>query len=1235
MINHRPVYALCTSKLHMPNVLESASAFIKEAESRGYAVMVFNASLESGKVHQANCSSVFQLIPFAAVDLIVCMPDAINDEAVLQSIMEQAKVHRIPVMAYDGVIDGVSSVCSQNQTAAASLMTHVFQKHGCHRVNLLTGSRGDYCSEKLVMSYRSILQQYHIDFEDERVGYGSDSEAAVQAAVRQFLKYDTPEAILCGDNAAAYSVCSVLRRNGLRVPEDIIVIGLQGAAAEQYCSPDLTSCQVDVRQMGSAAVDMAELIADGGNADDCVEIQPLLHISESCGCCATEQKDQSDIVFALHRKVQMLMEQESSVYGFLEPIMHQKQPTAIDFQNAFAGYLPKRSCLCLRDNLSPDLKPEKLMQFSDENELMSVLTNNGKERQFSIVQRAKLIPDLENILDAGNTIFVNAVFLQNEIYGYYVYYGNQLEEEFFRLPGFLHTISAVMATSLITTRLRNLNEKLVAARIRDPLTGMLNIQGILKVLSDRLQAEKHDGERLIVVVIGLNRLHQINSIFGREEGDQALLSLAGAINDSIDSDAVSGRVGGDEFLIAFFSSTVRMNTAEALISVLKKRLMSYNQVSGKSYSLDISIGKVQGTINGHIGLESLIQEAVAAKDAQKKDQGASAAQPIQEQNAERIDQILKKNQLVYHFQPIVNSKNGQIYAYEALMRTSGEPRISPLAILNYASATNRLYEIEYLTYFNVLQYIRNHYAIFEGKRVFINSIPGHFLTESDYQQICSEYGDILSKLVVEFTEQAETEGEELTMVQRRCMENHMEIAVDDYGTGYSNISNLLRYSPNYVKIDRSLISNIQEEPKKQHFVVNIIDFAHANGFMALAEGVETMEEMRAVIRFGVDLIQGNFTSLPASAPVSEIESRTAAQIAKFSATASKQAIRKTYILSGEASVSLPQLDAEHYTDLFVSQPSLEIVGDFNQTSGIRIKIKDDNDCVITLYNVHLGSAQQTSLPAIILGRNSKVTLKFQGDNRMDAGGIQVPESSTLQLTGNGNLSIRVDDTKSYAIGNDSDFAAGNIYIDLSGCLNIISNGSDCIGIGCGIGKNKIISITGTKLFFEMSGKHGVGIGVMDGETDISLAGCSLNFNTRIASSVSIGSGEGTPRILCNTVCAAFHNSGNEIFCIGSSAGGGELTLRDSNVAAELMGQKILVVGSGNDAPNISLRQCDINIQAEGTSALDLGSYTDDAKLALIDTNAEITIKSANAKHFAAVPGERIISGGIHKVNINE
>lgn len=93
--------------------------------------------------------------------------------------------------------------------------------------------------------------------------------------------------------------------------------------------------------------------------------------------------------------------------------------------------------------------------------------------------------------------------------------------------------------------------------------------------------------------------------------------------------------------------------------------------------------------------------------------------------------------------------------------------------------------------------------------------------------------------------------------------------------------NLLRYMPNYVKVDRMLLTGIQDNPQKQHFVKDIVIFAHENHFQVLAEGVETSQELETVIRLGVDLIQGYYTAKPNPEILTSIDRKVQEEICRY------------------------------------------------------------------------------------------------------------------------------------------------------------------------------------------------------------------------------------------------------------------------------------------------------------------------------------------------------------------
>ena len=105
--------------------------------------------------------------------------------------------------------------------------------------------------------------------------------------------------------------------------------------------------------------------------------------------------------------------------------------------------------------------------------------------------------------------------------------------------------------------------------------------------------------------------------------------------------------------------------------------------------------------------------------------------------------VLNKQLLTYHFQPIVDAVTGEIYAYEALMRTSGGVDISPLVLLQAAAKYKKLYDLEKMTLFGIMDYYVEHFDKFKGRRLFINSIPGHFLNDDDFKLFTDKYKDYI------------------------------------------------------------------------------------------------------------------------------------------------------------------------------------------------------------------------------------------------------------------------------------------------------------------------------------------------------------------------------------------------------------------------------------------------------------------------------------------------------------
>ena len=330
-------------------------------------------------------------------------------------------------------------------------------------------------------------------------------------------------------------------------------------------------------------------------------------------------------------------------------------------------------------------------------------------------------------------------------------------------------------------------------------------------------------------------------------------------------------------------------------------------------------------------------------------------------NALLFTRIVQENLLTYYLQPIVETQTGEIVAYEALMRTIGDIRMTPSQILKRAAGQNNLYAIEKLTLFNTMKLLSDNQQIFENKKLFINCMPNALLTDEDFNELYLTYGELIEKTVIEIVEEGSASPEDIETLKKRCGFSHAQLAIDDYGTGYSNTSNLLNYSPDFIKIDRSLISDIQNDLKKQQLVTSVIEFCQENQLQSLAEGVETVQEMKTVIRLGVDLIQGYYTSKPKPLFLNSIASDIKDEIIKTNLEIRPDGVKKIYAARNDQELDLLKLALEKYTDIHVYQSKLTIVGDPDKPVKMNISIMDNHSCDLTLKNVNITSGNRSPL----------------------------------------------------------------------------------------------------------------------------------------------------------------------------------------------------------------------------------------------------------------------------------
>ena len=231
-------------------------------------------------------------------------------------------------------------------------------------------------------------------------------------------------------------------------------------------------------------------------------------------------------------------------------------------------------------------------------------------------------------------------------------------------------------------------------------------------------------------------------------------------------------------------------------------------------------------------------------------------------------QMLRENSADYHFQPIFSAHTGRVAAYEALMRVKMQLLNSPLTVMKLAREMDKLYEVERLTAFkatSTFMMMQNRGRLHRNTKLFLNSIASSSLTDEDVAEFKAQFAELQNNLVIEITEEEEIDREALER-KRRAMGDQGALALDDWGSGYSNSNSLLELSPDYIKVDIAIICDIDTDADKQQLVKDIVEYAHGRGMKIVAEGIETEAELRKVIELGVDLLQGYFLAKPAASP---------------------------------------------------------------------------------------------------------------------------------------------------------------------------------------------------------------------------------------------------------------------------------------------------------------------------------------------------------------------------------
>lgn len=438
------------------------------------------------------------------------------------------------------------------------------------------------------------------------------------------------------------------------------------------------------------------------------------------------------------------------------------------------------------------------------------------------------------------------------------------------LFGFL--LATIFAIGLIEMRrLRSDEEAARQLALTDRLSGLLNRSGLFKALDSMIEAAKETKSDVAMIYLDLDGFKEVNDAYGHGCGDDLIRSVSAGFRCLIPENAVLARVGGDEFAIAF----VRKNcdaTAQALAETILDFFDEPFQIGERLVTVGTSIGIASSQI-GTLGGEEVIRRADIAMYKSKEsgrgrfffydtsmDTDRETTLALESQLRRAIDD----QQLSVVFQPVVAAATLEVTGVETLVRWNrpGRLSISPDVFIPVAEKTGL---IEPLGVF-VLRSACQRAQEWPDINIAVNISPVQLRNPSFAIQVA----DILEAAGIE-PERLTLELTEGYLIQnpqraRQSIERlkalGVKIALDDFGSGFSSIGYLRQFGFDRIKIDRSMVSDIDESDAARSLLQATAALARSLNIPVTAEGVERESQVRVLLDCGCDELQGYLFAKP-------------------------------------------------------------------------------------------------------------------------------------------------------------------------------------------------------------------------------------------------------------------------------------------------------------------------------------------------------------------------------------
>jgi diguanylate cyclase (GGDEF)-like protein len=417
----------------------------------------------------------------------------------------------------------------------------------------------------------------------------------------------------------------------------------------------------------------------------------------------------------------------------------------------------------------------------------------------------------------------------------------------------------------LNAELKQANQRIQQASLRDPLTGLLNRRGLDKALFETLDRTRAFNEPVVAVLLDCDGLKEVNDTLGHAAGDIVLCHVARAIRAGVRRPELVARIGGDEFL--FLLPGVTVQDAGLVAERVRLAISQYPvTISGSDHRVTASMGmaKVPPDLLSIETMLTVTHEAMKLSKSAGKDQvnlstgQISALEPLFGPGGIHDGGWVR----VYH-QHVVNLETASVLGHELLSRGPDGPFHNPIHFLRLAHEHHVLASVD----LHCLTACIQASPTLGDAKCHVNLFPSTML-DTDPQRLVSLFmPHDPSRFCVEISEQQVIgDPTRLKPAIDTLRAAGVGIALDDIGFGRSSLESLIVLEPEIVKIDRRYVDKVSEDPDRRRALQRLVDTIVHLDAIPVAEGIETESDRQVLLELGVTQGQGYLFDRPRPVP---------------------------------------------------------------------------------------------------------------------------------------------------------------------------------------------------------------------------------------------------------------------------------------------------------------------------------------------------------------------------------